>query len=260
MGKLNNVLNPFSLKGKNIVITGASSGIGRQCAISCCEMGARVALIGRREEKLQETVSLLSSNDNIYSAFDVTNYEDIDLVVAGIVSKIGYVDGFVHCAGIELTLPINVTKPHHYNDLFATNVIAAFEFVKVLSKKKYIAQQGGSFVFISSVMGFLGEIAHTAYCSSKGALIAGTKALALELACKNIRVNCISPAQIEDTEMTNKMLSGFSELNRLQKLEMHPLGYGTATDVANGCIYLLSDASKWVTGANLVIDGGYSAK
>lgn len=109
-------------------------------------------------------------------------------------------------------------------------------------------------------MGSLGEVAHTAYCSSKGTLIAGTKALSLELAVKKIRVNCVSPAQIKGTEMTKKMFDNSNEENNKYKFEMYPFGYGKTEDVAYGCIYLLSDASKWITGINLIIDGGYSAR
>ena len=252
--------NPFSLEGKTVLITGASSGIGQQCAISCNQMGARLILIARRKEKLIETIGKLHPNNNLYYSFDVTNYPDIELIIADAVKKAGPIHGFIHSAGIEFTLPLSVTKPTHYQELFATNVIAGFEFAKVLSKKKYADQKGGSFVYISSVMGFLGEIAHSAYCSSKGALIAGTKAMALELASKKIRVNCVSPAQIEGTEMTLKMFESSSEQNKRDILSMHSLGYGKTEDVAYGCIYLLSDASKWVTGTNLIIDGGYSAK
>jgi len=252
--------NPFSLKGKNILITGASSGIGRQCAISCNQLGAKVILIGRRKEKLIETIELLQTGNHLYYSFDVTNYQGIESIVAEAVTNTGPIHGFIHSAGIELTLPLSVTRPTHYQELFATNVIAGFEFAKILSKKKFAAPGGGSFVFISSVMGCLGEVAHSAYCSSKGALIAGTKALALELAEKKIRVNCISPALIEGTDMTKKMFENSSEQNNIKNFEKHPLGYGKTEDVANGCIYLLSDASKWITGTNLIIDGGYSAK
>ena len=247
--------NPFSLEGKNILITGASSGIGQQCAISCNQMGARIILIGRRKEKLIETIGLLPFSNNIYYSFDVTNYQDIGSIIADAATKTGPIHGFIHSAGIEYTLPLSLTKPTHYSELFATNVIAGFEFAKVISKKKYINKEGGSFVFISSVRGFLGEVAQTGYCSSKGALIAGTKALSLELAFKKIRVNCISPAQISGTEMTNKIFENSTEQNNSRKLDMYPLGYGETNDVANGCIFLLSDASKWITGTSLILGG-----
>jgi NAD(P)-dependent dehydrogenase (short-subunit alcohol dehydrogenase family) len=253
-------MNPFTLEGKNILITGASSGIGRQCAICCAQMGAKVVLVGRRKEKLAETIRMVESPGKLCYPLDITNYEEIEGMIDDAVGKTGPINGFIHSAGIELILPLSVTKPAHYQELFATNVIAGFEFARVLSKKKYAAPGGGSFVFISSVMGFLGEVAHSAYCSSKGAIIAGVKALALELAEKKIRVNCVSPAQIEGTEMTMKMRESLNDQNKKDIFSMHPLGYGNTDDVANGCIYLLSDASKWVTGTNLIIDGGYSAK
>jgi NAD(P)-dependent dehydrogenase (short-subunit alcohol dehydrogenase family) len=253
-------MNPFSLEGKRILITGASSGIGRQCAVSCTRMGAQVILIGRREEKLIETSGLLFTSGNLYYSFDITDYQKTEQVIMEAIDKKGPIHGFIHSAGIEIILPLTVTKPAHYLELFAINAIAGFEFARILSKKRYVAPEGGSFVFISSVMGFLGEVAHTAYCSSKGAIIAGTKAMALELAEKNIRVNAISPAMIEGTEMTSKMRENLNEKNKKDILNMHPLGFGKPEDIANGCIYLLSEASRWVTGTNLVIDGGYSAK
>jgi NAD(P)-dependent dehydrogenase (short-subunit alcohol dehydrogenase family) len=223
-------------------------------------MGAKVVLVGRRKEKLTETIRMVESPGKLFYSLDITNYKEIEEMIDDAVGKTGPINGFIHSAGIELILPLSVTKPAHYQELFATNVIAGFEFARILSKKKYAAPEGGSFVFISSVMGFLGEVAHSAYCSSKGAIIAGVKALALELAEKKIRVNCVSPAQIEGTEMTMKMRESLNDQNKKDIFSMHPLGYGNTDDVAYGCIYLLSDASKWVTGTNLIIDGGYSAK
>jgi NAD(P)-dependent dehydrogenase (short-subunit alcohol dehydrogenase family) len=252
--------NPFSLKSKNILITGASSGIGRRSAIICSQMGARVILIGRRKEKLLETIRLLPSGCNLYYSFDVTNYQEIESVIADAVSKVGLIHGFIHSAGIELTLPFSVTKPIHYQRLFATNAIAGFEFAKELSKKKYIASEGGSFVFISSIMGIVGNSSLVGYSASKGALISGVKSMALELASKNIRVNVISPGHLRDTEMSTKLFEALDKESKDLILNAHPLGLGSTSDVANCCIYLLSDASKWVTGANLIIDGGYNAK
>jgi NAD(P)-dependent dehydrogenase (short-subunit alcohol dehydrogenase family) len=253
-------MNPFTLEGKNILITGASSGIGKQCAISCSQMGATVILIGRKEDKLKETMSLLSYGNHQYYTFDVTNYSDIDGIVSDTVSKTGKISGFIHSAGIELSLPINVTKPEHYKDLFATNVIAGFEFAKILSKKKYTDESGSSFVFIASIMGIVGNSSLTGYSASKGAVIAGIRSLALELAIKKIRVNAISPAYIINTKMDSETSSLLNKEDTEKILKSHPLGIGNTEDVAYGCIYLLSNASKWITGTNLIIDGGYSAK
>ncbi|MGD0755399.1 MAG: SDR family oxidoreductase [Bacteroidales bacterium] len=252
--------NPFSLHGKTILITGASSGIGKKCAIECSKMGATIALVARNKNRLIETIELLAPGNHIICPFDVTDYSNIESLVKQIVSKTGLISGFIHSAGIEITLPLNVTKPAHYHDLFNTNVIAAFEFSKIISKQKYYVADQLSIVFIASIMSILGEVAHTAYCSSKGALIGGTKSLALELATKKIRVNSISPAQILGTQITENMLLNYSEKNQIEKLNMYPFGYGKTEDVAYAAIYLLSDAARWVTGTNLIIDGGYSAK
>ncbi|MGA1977593.1 MAG: SDR family oxidoreductase [Bacteroidales bacterium] len=253
-------MNPFNLDGRNILITGASSGIGRQCAINCSLMGANVILTGRDEKRLIEVSSLLSVGNHHYHVFDLTNYSEIESLVNKAVRITGKISGFIHSAGIELPVPINLLKPEHFNLLFAINVISGFEFAKIISKRKYISESGGSFVFIASIMGLLGNSALSAYSASKGAIISGVRSLAIELAEKKIRVNAVSPAQIMNTKMSNNKFSMLSaeEIDKIKK--EHPLGFGTAEDVANGCVFLLSEASKWVTGTNLIIDGGYSAK
>jgi NAD(P)-dependent dehydrogenase (short-subunit alcohol dehydrogenase family) len=223
-------------------------------------MGARVILIGRREEKLFETIGMLPSGDNLFYSFDVRNYQEIESLIVNAVAKVGSIHGLIHSAGIEIAFPLSVMKPVHYQDLFATNVIAGFAFAKILSKKKYAEPTGGSFVFISSVMGIRGNPSLIGYSASKGALISGIKSMALELAPKKIRANTILPGFIKDTEMTSNLFNVLGEEFKSTIIKAHPLGMGTSADVANACIYLLSDASKWITGTNLIIDGGYSAK
>jgi NAD(P)-dependent dehydrogenase (short-subunit alcohol dehydrogenase family) len=252
--------SPFSLQDKNILITGASSGIGRKCAILCNKMGASVIIIGRQEDKLSEVNSHLNGKNNLLYIQDITKYDELESLVADAFSKIGPIDGFVHSAGIELTMPLIMMKHHHYEKLFATNVIAGFDIARILSNKKYVNNVGASFIFISSVMGLVGDVALTAYSSSKGALISGIRSMALELARKKIRVNCISPGYIEDTKITENFFMDLSEENKKARIAMLPFGYGKTEDVAYGCIYLLSQASQWITGTNLIIDGGYSAK
>jgi NAD(P)-dependent dehydrogenase (short-subunit alcohol dehydrogenase family) len=253
--------NPFTLEGKNIIITGASSGIGRECAILCSKMGAKVSLIARNQNRLNETLLHMQPID-LHQAivFDVTEYDKIEEIIQSVVAKQGKIDGFIHCAGKERTIPTIAMKAAYYEEMYAVNVISAFEFAKHISKKKYCSENGCSMIFIASVMGTFGEVALVSYCATKGALIAGSKALAMEFAEKKIRVNTVSPAQIENTLMIEKLLADFSEENRMKILLKHPLGYGKPIDVANACIYLLSDSSRWVTGTNLIVDGGYSAK
>ena len=257
------MINPFSLTKKNILITGASSGIGRQCAISCPQMGANVVLIARNKERLKEAYNNLYKGKHLYKHLyfsqDITEYDKIEPIISEAISKLGKIHGLVHSAGIELTLPLKAMKPKYYERLFALNAISGFEIARIISKKKYLDEGGASFVFISSVMGILGQTGKIGYCSSKGALISSIRAMSLELAKKKIRVNCILPGVVE-TEMSSKMFENFPEESKKSTIDMHPLGLGEPIDIANACIYLLSDAAKWVTGTNLIIDGGYSAR
>ena len=252
-------MNKFSLENKNIVITGASSGIGRQCAIECSRVGASIILIARNEERLEQTKNQLSDKNHLSYSFDVTEFEKIKDIINDAVEKVGKIDGFIHSAGIELTKPFSMTKPEDYERLFKTNVISGFEIARVISSKKYMNDNGGSFVFLSSVMGMNGVAGKIAYCTSKGAMVSGVKSMALELASKKIRVNCVSPAVVE-TELSKAFIEKLPKEAVDGMMKMHPLGLGKPVDVANACIYLLSDEAKWITGSNLIIDGGYSAK
>ena len=249
----------FNLKNKNILITGASSGIGRQCSMTFSQLGANVILIARNKERLKDTFNKLDKGNHLIISQDITKYDKLEEVINTAADKIGRISGFVHSAGIEMTLPLRNMQPSYYEKMFSVNVISGFELAKIISKKKYIDKEGASFVFISSVMGILGQSGKIAYCSSKGALISGVMAMALELAKKNIRANCILPGVVE-TEMSNKMLKNLPEESKKSILGMHPLGLGKPEDITNACAFLLSDASGWITGTNLIVDGGYSAK
>ena len=252
-------MEKFSLSNKNVVITGASSGIGRQCAIECSRAGANLIMIARNEERLEETKRILIGDKHLTYSQDITEFEKIMDTINDAVEKIGKIDGFIHSAGIELTKPFSLTKPEDYDKIYRVNVISGFEIAKIISSKKYINESGGSLVFLSSVMGENGAAGKIAYCASKGAMIAGIKAMALELVQKKIRVNCVSPAVVE-TDLSKTFIEKLPKDSIDEMMKMHPLGLGKPEDVANACIYLLSDEAKWVTGSNLVIDGGYSAK
>jgi NAD(P)-dependent dehydrogenase (short-subunit alcohol dehydrogenase family) len=253
------VYSIFNLSNKNIIVTGASSGIGKQCAITFSQLGANVILIARNEKRIKETFNKLKKGNHLIILQDITEYDKLEEVVNTNVYKVGKISGFIHSAGIETTLPLRSMQPSYYEKIFRINVISGFELARIISKKKYLDERGASFVFISSVMGILGQAGKVGYCSSKGALLSGAKAIALELVKKNIRVNCILPGVVE-TEMTNKMFENLSEDSKKAIIEMHPLGLGKPNDIAYACAYLLSDVARWVTGTNLVIDGGYSAR
>ncbi len=251
--------NNFNLNNNNIIVTGASSGIGRQCAITFSQLGANVILIARNEDRINETFERLEKGKHAFIVQDITQYDKLEGIVGGTVEKIGKITGFVHSAGMETILPLKGMQPSYYEKMFAINVIAGFEIARVISMKKYLNKEGASFVFISSVMGILGQPGRVGYCSSKGALISGVKAMALELAKKNIRVNCVLPGVVE-TEMSNEMFQRLSEESKKEIIDMHPLGLGIPEDIANTSAFLLSDAARWITGSNLIVDGGYSAK
>ena len=250
--------NPFSLQGKTVVITGASSGLGRECALLCSHMGAKIVALGRNEQRLNELIDSLEGEGHGMWAFDLIDLDSIIDLVNDIHGKYGKVDGFVHSAGIEKTAPSKLLSPSDYETLLRVNTISAFELIRQLCQVKHF-NQGGSVILIASITALIARNGLTAYSASKGALISGARTLALEYAKRRIRVNTISPGTVK-TPLMEQFLSTLSEADLEKRLSGFPLGIGSPTDIANACVYLLSDASKWLTGQNLVIDGGYTIK
>jgi len=252
-------MKTFSLENKNVLITGASSGIGAACSILCSVSGANVILIGRNQERLDQTLKNLKPGNHTKLPVDLLNVEGIEKTLEETLKKYGKIHGFIHSAGLDISRPLNSLRHIDYQTIFDTNVICGFEIARILSKRQFSPIDGASYIFIASVMGLAGVSAKIAYSASKGALLAGCRSMALELAAKKIRVNCISPAIVR-TELVNKLFNDLPE-EAVEKIKsMHPLGFGTPDDIANGCVYLLSDEAKWITGSNLVIDGGYSCQ
>lgn len=247
--------NPFTLEGKTILVTGASSGIGRQCAIDCSKMGAKVVAIGRNQERLESVVAEMEGNGVSYS-YDLANLEGIKDLIATIVETHGKLDGFIHAAGIEVTNPVKLSKAEDYESLFHVNCMSAFEIVKNLCGIKTF-NKGGSIVLISSISSVIARKGLSAYAASKGALMSAARVMALEMAPREIRVNTVSPGTIL-TPMMQKALDAMKEEDRQKRVEGFPLGLGQTTDISNACIYLISDASRWVTGQNMIVDGGYT--
>ena len=249
----------FSLRNKTILITGASSGIGRSCAVQCSKMGASLLLMGRNVDELNRTVSELQPGTKVeIIVADFSKMVDLELVIAEKILTIGKIAGFIHCAGVEKTLPLKKQTSEVFQSIFDINVFAGFELAKIISLKKYKAEKA-SFVFIASVAGMVGESGKTIYSASKGAVISGARSMSMELARSDIRVNSISPAMVK-TPILEKMFDGIGEEASQNIIKKHPLGIGEPEDVANACVFLLSDAAKWITGTNLVIDGGYTAQ
>ena len=252
------MFNPFTLKEKTIIVTGASSGIGRQCAIDCSKMGAKVILIARNQERLEETLASLDNNDHQVYSYDLTQIDGIKDLVNEIVSSNGKIKALIHAAGIEITKPIKLLEPCDFEMIYKTNNLSGFELMRQLSSIKNM-NKGGSIIFISSITAIIGRSGVAAYAASKGAMISATKSFALELAKRQIRVNCISPGTIL-TPMMQNYLNDLDEISRQKRVDGFPLGLGETTDISNACIYLLSDASRWITGQNIIIDGGYTIK
>lgn len=247
--------NPFTLEGKTILVTGASSGIGRRCAIDCSKMGARIVAVGRNQERLESLMSEMGGECVFYS-YDLQLLEGIHELITRIVAEHGRLDGFIHAAGIEVTNPVKSTSSEDYESLYKVNCLSAFEIVKNLCGIKTF-NKGGSIVFISSISGIIARKGLSAYAASKGALVSAARVMAAEMASREVRVNTVSPGTIL-TPMMQNALDAMNEEERKKRVEGFPLGLGKATDISNTCIYLLSDASRWMTGQNLIVDGGFT--
>jgi NAD(P)-dependent dehydrogenase (short-subunit alcohol dehydrogenase family) len=189
----------------------------------------------------------------------VTDYTKVEEILRSTVANGKYISGFVHCAGIEKTVLLKGTKPSVFKEIFETNVFAAFELARIISQKGIVDPTGASFLFLSSVLGRLGNPGSIAYSSSKSALLSGVKSMALELAQKKIRCNCLLPGIVE-TEMIQKLYESIPPEAKEKITSKYPLGLGKPSDIAALAAFLLSDNARWITGAEYVIDGGYSAQ
>lgn len=241
--------NPFSLEGKIILVTGASSGIGRGIAFTCSKMGAKVIINGRNKERLQETLSQMEGEGHVIAIGDLT---DTDSLIA-MVENIPKLDGVMHCAGLGQRIPCKDLKGFNVDQVMNVNFKAPVMLQAELLRQKKI-NKSASIVFIASIASWSGSVGNSIYSASKGAIISYANCLALELAPRNIRVNCISPAMV----WTDLVLANGTDEEQLKEDEQkYPLKrYGTPEDIANLAIYMLSDASAWMTGSNVMISGG----
>lgn len=243
--------NPFSLNGKTLLVTGASSGIGRGICIDCSKMGAKVHLMARNEERLNETLSQMEGVGHVIHQADLCSTGDINTLV----DSLPVIDGIVLCAGIIKTMPVKNISEDAMTEIFNANILGDIKLCSRLLKKKKL-NKGASIVFISSVSTFNVKVGNSLYSATKGAVNSFAKAMALEVSKQEMRVNCIQPGFVPSSILS----SGAIEEDAFLKFyaERHPLGFGTPSDIANGCIYLLSDAARWVTGSIFTIDGGYT--
>lgn len=249
----------FRIAKRVYVITGAASGIGRATAVLLSELGGHLRLIDRDEQGLDRTLSACLGNSHSKYVFDLRNVEKIDSLVLEVVKEGGLLNGIVHCAGIQNVAPARSLSWSSWRDILAVNTESAFALARTMSSKKVYTGQGGSIVFISSIMGVVGDTGAAAYCASKSALIGIARSLALEFASRQIRVNCIAPGFV-CTPMLDRVGAMWTEEQRKAVAAKHPLGFGTADDIANSVAFLLGDTSRWITGSTIVADGGYLAQ
>lgn len=242
--------------GKNIIVTGATSGIGLGICKQLVNAGAFVIGIGRNLNSIVELTAVYSSEKIIFKSFDLFDLGEIELLIDGFICDYGKIDGFVHCAGIEETVPLSMYKIDKIRRIFEVNVFSGVEILRVISKKKY-SNDFASFVFLSSVMGNLGQSGKVGYCATKAALLGVVKSSALELAKRGLRVNAVLPG-IVLTPLTEKLFESLAQEQVDKIKDMHPLGLGEIEDLVPTVMFLLSDQSKWITGQSIVVDGGYS--
>lgn len=244
--------NPFSLAGKRMLVTGSSSGLGQAIALGCARMGAEIIATGRDAQRLEQTLAALSqisAANHVGVSAELTTQDGRDAVLEAVGSEI---HGVVHSAGISRLCPVRMVSEVHLREVHSINVEAPMLLTQGLLKRSRIAQDG-SILFIASIAAHIGVAGVGAYSGTKAALIAMARCLAMEVAKRRIRVNCLSPALVETPllEATAQMLGSLD-----QQRAAYPLGFGKPEDIANAAIFMLSPASRWVTGTTLVMDGG----
>lgn len=244
-------MNAFDLKGKTVLVTGASSGLGKQTAITASEYGARVIVTGRHAPRLEETYRSLHGEGHLQFSADLTIQADIDNLVAGL----PMLDGLVHSTGISELAPARFITEEIISKTFRISFDASVLLTAGILKKKKLAKGNSSIVFISSISTRYPFVGGAMYISAKAALEAYARVLALELASRGTRVNCIAPAFVR-TPMLEETAENFSR-DAVDKIEQRQLlGLGDPVDVANAIVFYLADASKWVSATNLILGGG----
>lgn len=251
--------NPLNLDGHRILVTGASSGIGRETAVLLSKLGASLLLVARNADRLAETEHLLEGSGHRVEVFDLTSLTEIPIWLKGLAAKCGPINGMVHSAGTHFIRPLRVLTPESLDEAMRINLYSAAALVKGFRQKNVRVQGGASVVFLASVMGLVGQAAVSAYAASKGALIALGKSMASELASEGIRVNCVAPGLVK-SEMTDRFLASLTAEQAVAIEKMHPLGIGSPVDVAYAVAFLLANTGRWITGTTMIVDGGYTAQ
>jgi NAD(P)-dependent dehydrogenase (short-subunit alcohol dehydrogenase family) len=245
------------LAGRRILVTGASSGLGRAAAIALSECGAQVILTGRDEARLEETRGQLSGAAHQAVTMDFRTADDMAEFIKGQVKEGGPLNGVFHAAGISMTLPVRLIKQQQIDEVFRSSVYGAFGIARAAAQKNMVVD-GGAIVFMSSVSALKGHNGMTVYSSAKAAVDGLVRSAAMELAPRAIRVNSIVCGAVY-TEMYAREVDRMGPEWIASIGAKHPLGFGRTDDISNAVIYLMSDAARWVTGSAMAVDGGYMA-
>lgn len=253
------MINLVDLSGKKIIITGASSGIGKETAILLSKLGAKIILMARREEMLKETMMNLEGEGHSFYVADLSQTEQIADIVKNITSDYGPVDGLAYVAGIDKANPLITLSLDKLETVFKINYFGFIEFVRQLTKKGRF-NSGMRIVAVSSIASVCGDPAHIAYSGSKAALDGSIRCLAKELAQKDIAINSVAPAMTE-TAMFEGFIKKYGENSESYKylIQRQYLGFGKPIDIANSIAFLLSPAARFITGTTLYVDGGYTS-
>ena len=254
---MNAMKNPMQMSGRRVLVTGASSGLGRAVAVLLADLDCKVVLCARDAARLAETRQVLLGENHAIEAFDLSDADAILGWMKTMAERHGPFDGLVHSAGVLTTKPLKMLGAADWEKAMRVNVVAASALAKGF-RQRGVCAAAGSIVYLSSVMGLVGQPGQSLYSATKGALVAMARSLALELARENIRVNCVAPAVIM-AGMSEQLKQNVSPEQFAQISAMHPLGLGRAEDVAHAVAFLLADTGRWVTGTTLVVDGGYTA-
>lgn len=242
----------FSLEGKTVLVTGASSGIGTACALECAKAGARLVVSGRDEGRLNAVLASLPGSGHCAVAVDLSTQTGVDQLV----EQLPALDGLVHSAGVAKTVLLRFVSDADIEGHFSVNVFSAIWLTRALLKKRLV-NKGGSLVYIASVNAAIAVPGNGIYSTTKSALVAFSRAVAVEVAPRGVRANTISPGMVE-TPMTDYIVKGDPEALKTDQAK-YLLGYGKPADIGGAARYFLADASRWVTGSDFVIDGGFTA-
>jgi NAD(P)-dependent dehydrogenase (short-subunit alcohol dehydrogenase family) len=248
--------NPMDMTGKRVLVTGAGSGIGRATAILLSELGASLVLVGRDPEKLRVTAQRLATQNVAIEPFDLSKTEEIVEWMQNLAARHGHLHGLVHSAGIQTFNPLRTITVKAFERLLTSNTVSSAMLVKAMQSRDCGADTA-SIVMIASTAGILGSPGNGAYGASKAAIILMVRTFALELVERGVRLNAVAPAMVE-TEMVQRSRDSTTPEVFKAMVEKHPMGIGQPDDVANAVAFLLSSASRWITGTTLIVDGGLS--